>query len=158
MTSAPKRTLDDALDSLAEGSGTVSVDAEGGQAEVDVVEAGKIGVRVKEVRIRRDHPVDVSKEASRLPERLLSLPDPVEPVEVAPELGGATLRSKPRDGRYFEVGLEPSRTNIRRTRVDDDGKRHDADWTMTRDQLDRLIDEATEPVEAPGESSPPDES
>lgn len=133
--------LDQALDKL-DGSGTVEVDRDGRSAEVDVVDVDRIGVRVKGVRVRHDGPVDVEREARALPERLRSLPDPLHPVEVAPDLGGAILRGAPdRDRRYFEAEVEPDRTRIRRTRVGDDGEREEADWTMTRDQLDRLIDE-----------------
>lgn len=136
--------LDDALDAL-EGTGTVHIDRSSGHAEVDVVDADRIGVRVRGVRVHRDRDVDVGEEAYALPERLRSLPDRIEPVEVAPTLGGARLRSRPdemRGSEYFEVDVAPRRTDIRRTRVDDHGDRHEVDWTVTRDQLDRLIDEA----------------
>lgn len=133
--------LDKALDAL-DGSGTVEVDRGGHSAEVDVIDVDRIGVRVKGVRVRHDGPVDVEREASALPDRLRSLPEPVGPVEIAPELGGAKLRGTPdRQQRYFEVEVEPDRTHIHRTQVNDDGEREETDWTMTRDQLDRLIDE-----------------
>lgn len=135
--------LNKALDDL-DGPGTVEVDRDGASAEVDVVDVDRIGVRVKGVRVRHDGPVDVEREAEALPNRLRSLPDPVGPVEVAPELGGAKLRGTPdREQRYFEVDVQPDHTNIRRTKVDDDGERQESDWSMTRDQLDRLIDEAS---------------
>lgn len=139
-------SLDDALDGLKGRSGTIEVDRDAHSAEVDVVEADRIGVRVKGVRVRRDGPLDVAREAEALPDRLRSLSDPVSPVEVEPSLGGARLRGEPdRDRRYFEVDVQPDYTDIRRTRVDDQGDRQEADWTMTRDQLDRLIDEAAGP-------------
>ena len=58
------------------------------------------------------------------------------------------MRSQPREGRYFEIEVQPGRTDIRRTRVNDDGERQPTDWTMTREQLDRLIDEAAGPTAA----------
>ena len=136
--------LDDALNEL-DGPGTVALDRDGGKTEVDVVDADRIGVRVRGVRVHRDRDVDVEREAFALPDRMRSLPDRIEPVEVAPTLGGARLRSRPDEMRgrdYFEVDVAPRRTDIRRTRVDADGERHETDWTMTRDQLDRLLDEA----------------
>ncbi len=145
MSSHRPDNLDDALDALGDEPGTVSVDREGSQAEVDVVDADRLGVRVKGVRIRRDRVVDVEQEARALPDRLRSLSEPVEPVEVAPDLGGATLRSKPHRGEYYEVDVEPRGVDIRRNRVDEHGERHATDWTMTREQLDRLIDEADGP-------------
>jgi len=36
-----------------------------------------------------------------------------------------------------------SRTSIRRTQVGEQGERVETDWTMTREQLDRLIDETS---------------
>ncbi len=136
-------TLDEALDAL-QGAGTVEVDRAAGKAEVDVVDVDRIGVRVRGVRVHRDRAVDVGEEAQRLPERLRSLPDRVAPVEVDATLGGARLRTRPDEMRgrdFFEVDVAPTRTDIHRTRIDDEGERHDADWTMTRDQLDRLLHE-----------------
>lgn len=90
--------------------------------------------------------MDVVEEASRLPERLRSLPDRVAPVEVDRGLGGARLRTRPDELRgpdYFEVDVEPRRTSIRRTRLSEDGSRQPAEWTLSREQLERLIDEAS---------------
>ncbi|MEN0065500.1 MAG: hypothetical protein AAGA48_25375 [Myxococcota bacterium] len=134
--------LDKALDGLKGTPGTIEVDRDNHAAEVDVVDVDRIGVRVRGVRVRRTGSVDVQREAAALPERLRSLPDPVEAVEVAPELGGARLRGTPdREQRYFEVDVQPSHTDIRRTKVGEDGAREESDWSMTREQLDRLIDE-----------------
>jgi hypothetical protein len=145
--SGPPSRLDEALDRLPREGGTVRVDRRGAEAEVTVVEADRLGVRVRGVSITRERPIDVSEEAKNLPERLRSLPERVAPVEVDAGLGGARLRTPPdelRGGReYFEVDVAPSRTSIRRTRVSDGGEREETDWTMTREQLDRLIDETT---------------
>ena len=48
-----ERALDDALDKTP--SGTVEVESERGRAEVDVVESGRIGVRVRSVKVSRAH-------------------------------------------------------------------------------------------------------
>ena len=144
--------LDNALDEL-DGPGTVHIDRDHGSAEVDVTDAGPIGVRIREVRVARDVPCDIVEEANALPDRLRALPDPVHPVEIAPTLGGATLRSLPTAAprqEYFEVDVAPIGTTIRRTRVDADGTRRSAEWAMTREQLERLIDEAT-----PSSGQPP---
>ncbi|MEQ1568692.1 MAG: hypothetical protein ABMA64_23845 [Myxococcota bacterium] len=142
------RSLEHALDSAPAGGGTVEVPRDGGTAEIDLLDVDRLGVRVRGVRVRRDADVDVATEAARLPDQLRSLPDRVTPVEVAPSLGGARLRTRPeelRGGEYFEVDVEPRRTSIRRTRVTEDGTREPTDWTLTRDQLERLIDEAAGP-------------
>ncbi|MEQ1502544.1 MAG: hypothetical protein ABMB14_09950 [Myxococcota bacterium] len=138
--------LDDALDQAPAGGGTVRVARPGSTAEVDVVDVDRLGVRIRALRVVRERPVDVVGEARALPDRLRALPDRLEPVEVAPELGGARLRTRPdelRGREYFEADVEPSRTTIRRTRIGDDGVRGPTDWAVTRDDLDRLIDETT---------------
>jgi len=140
--------LNDALDAL-DGSGTIDVARPGGRAQVDVVDAGRLGVSVRRVKVHRDQPVDVVEEAAALPERLRALPDRIAPVEVDPVLGGARLRTRPDDLRgadYFEVDVQPHDTEIRRTLVGDDGERASADFTLTREQLERLIDQAGGPM------------
>jgi hypothetical protein len=146
MSDPAKPTLDEALDRLPPEGGKVRVERGGTQAEVAVVEADRIGVRVRGVEVTRDRPVDVEAEARSLPERLRALPERVTPVEVDPTLGGARLRTRPEELRgreFFEVDVEPSRTSIRRSQVNADGERVETDWTMTREQLDRLIDETS---------------
>lgn len=139
-------TLDEELDRVPAGGGAVQVEREGTRAKVDVVEADRLGVRVRGVEVTRTRPVDVGEEARALPERLRALPERVAPVEVDPALGGARLRTRPEELRgreYFEVDVEASRTSIRRTKVGETGERVETDWTMTREQLDRLIDETS---------------
>ena len=146
------RKLEDALDALPRTGGTLSIptgarDAgPGTNAEVDVVDVDRLGVRVREVRVTRERPVDLDTEAHALPDRLRALPDRLAPVEIDPGLGGARLRTRPDDYQrreFFEVDVEPLRTTVRRTRVEDDGTRAPTDWTMTREQLERLIEETT---------------
>jgi hypothetical protein len=138
-------SLDEQLDRLPTG-GKVRVERGHTQTEVEVVEADRLGVRVRGVDVHRDRPVDVETEARSLPERLRALPERVSPVEVDPTLGGARLRTRPEELRgkeFFEVDVAPSHTSIRRTRVTPEGERVETDWTLTREQLDRLIDETS---------------
>lgn len=142
-------SLDDALDGLG-GAGTAGVPRDGGSAEVDAVEVDRLGVRVRRVRVERTEPWDVRGRAEALPDRLRSLPERVEPQEVAPELGGAILRTRPADLRpspgpggrteYFEVEVGERSAEVRRVRVQD-GERSPSDFTLTREQLGRLLDE-----------------
>lgn len=138
--------LDDALDALG-GAGEAEFGREGGSARVDAADVDRLGVRVRRVRVERDAPWDVVERAAALPDRLRALPDRVAPQEVAPELGGAILRTRPEDLRptptgteYFEVDVRERSAEVRRVRVRD-GERTDADWTLTREQLGRLLDE-----------------
>lgn len=142
------RELDQALDALPEGGGTVEVDRGTHAAEIEVSDADRLGVSVRRVRVRRQEPLDVAHEALVLPERLRALPERVRAVEVDPGLGGARLRTDPDELRgdgYFEVDVEADATEIRRTRLGDGGEREATDFTLTREQLDRLIDEAAGP-------------
>ena len=133
-------TLDDALDAL-DGPGIARVPREHGHAEVDVIEVDRLGVRVRSVRVEREQR-DLADEAAALPGRLRALPDPVVPCEIAPTLGGATLRTDPAvmRGRYFEVQVTPDATEVRRVRVEG-GERRPDDFVLTREQLGDLVDQ-----------------
>lgn len=147
QTNAIPGALDDALDAV-DGSGTAEVQRNGGKAEVEVEDVDRLGVRVRRVRVERDEDWDVRERAEALPERMRSLPEKVEAQEVAPELGGAVLRTDPEafDGeRYFEVEVGKRDAEVRRVRVGageaGERTRDGDDWTMTREQLGRLLDE-----------------
>jgi len=140
-----KTPLFEALDDLPEGRGELSVDLEQGRAEIDVLESGRLGVRVKRVGLQRASDVDVLSEAKMLPGRLVSLPERVVPVEVDGRLGGAVFRTEPetvRDREFFEVELRgPRSIEIQRFKVQEDGGRQAIDWTMTREQLKKIVEE-----------------
>ena len=144
MTSK-KTPLFEALDDLTEGRGELSVDLEQGRAQIDVLESGRLGVRVKRVGLTRVKDVDVLQEAEALPGRLKSLPERVIPVEMDARLGGAVLRTAPeavRDREFFEVELRGSRNvELQRFKVQKDGDRQATDWTMTREQLEKIFEE-----------------
>ncbi len=146
-TNAIPGALDEALDGI-DGEGTAEVQRDGGRAEVEVEDVDRLGVRVKRVRVERDEDWDIGERADALPDQVRALPERVRAEEVAPELGGAILRTDPEeyDGeRYFEVEVDQRGAEVRRVRVDKDDDGHRArnadDWTMTREQLGRLLDE-----------------
>ncbi len=136
--------LEEAL-GTAGGSGRLSGTGSDGTATIDAVAVGPIGVRVRSVEIGREAAVGVAEAAASLPARLRALPDPIVPVEVDPGLGGAILRSAPaqmQDRESWEIAGRPLRTTIRKQRVGEDGLREETDFTLTRDQLRRLVDQA----------------
>ncbi len=142
--------LNEALDAIPKAGGSAEVSDPAGEVKIDVVEVDKLGVRVRGVTVGHSDPVDVTAEADALPDRLRALPEDLVPVEVAPKLGGATIRTKPSDMRrreFFEVGVTPQSTEVKRYKVADDGTRKRQDWTMTREQLEGLIDQARPPAE-----------
>ena len=135
--------LDEALDA-ADSAGSVEVQGGDSAAHIDVVDKDRLGVRIRSVKVRHSEPVDVVEEAARLTGSIRSLPGQVEPVEVAPKLGGAILRTpaeEMRDGKFFEVGVKPEESEVNQYEVGEGGTRKAADWTMTRDQLGRMLDE-----------------
>lgn len=139
----PQERLDEALDALGQDGGTAVVEDGRGRVEVEAAEVDRLGVRLRSVRVTVRSPRAVVAECERLPRDLRDLGEPVEPVEVDPQLEGGVLRTRAdalRDREYFEVGVRPDRTEIRRYRVGSDGVRARADWTMTREQLRRLLD------------------
>ena len=66
-------------------------------------------------------------------------------THVGAGMGHAVLRTDPnamRRREFFEVGLHGSgQVEVRRFAVAEDGERRGADWTLSRDQLGRLLDE-----------------
>ena len=139
------KTLNDALDEMDEPSGEVYAELNGTQATVDVVAVDRLGVKVREIRVRRNEPFELVTECESLPERIRSLPHRVQPVEVDPTLGGGVLRSRPEEMRkkeFYQVDLSGDRSvGVRRYRVQSDGQRKQTDFTLTREQLGDLIDE-----------------
>jgi hypothetical protein len=137
--------IDEALQTLGPGEGTVTASSGGRSAEVDVLESDRLGVRVKSIRVKSQEPIDVVERAAALPERMRSLPDAVEPVEVDPALGGAILRTVPdevRDREFFEIDVRTDGVGVKRYRADDQsGGREVIDFTLTRKGLGKLIDE-----------------
>lgn len=124
-------------------TGEVVVEQGGAKAVVDVVDADRLGVRVRRVKVTHAEERDVASEAAALPERLRNLPEHVAPVEVDPGLGGAILRTRPeemREREFYQVDVGKRDVEVRRFRAGDEG-REQADFTMTRGQLEKLVDE-----------------
>jgi hypothetical protein len=143
-----REKCEEAFDKHVEGQEEIRVKA--GEIEVSfkVSAVGPVGVRLKEIEIRREGGLDVVEEAARLSRAVRSLGDELHPIEVDPGLGGAILRSRPDESRaieFFEMDCEQGgKTRLRRLRVLEEGGREAIDFSMTRDQLGRLVEEVTE--------------
>lgn len=117
--------------------GPVAADHEGHRAEVDVIDVDRLGARVGRIRVTGPA-VDVRVRAEQLPDALeRGLGERLRPIEVAPELGGAVLRGAVDAGRYFEAQVTPDAVEIQS--IDRDS-REAQPFTLTRDQLARVID------------------
>jgi hypothetical protein len=138
------RAVDAAIDK-ATGPGTISAETDGASADIDVLEADRLGVRVRGVRIVRAEDIDITDEAKALPDRLRSLPERLMPVEVDPGLGGAILRTEPSDvtdGEFYELEVRgPRELELKRFRAEPGKERDEADFTLTRKQLGKVVDE-----------------
>lgn len=132
--------------------GVVRAEAEGRTAEVEVAEVDRLGARVRAVRVEVPRGDTLGAQAERLPEALRVLPDRVVPVEVDPGLGGAVLRSRPRDvrdGEFFEARADGRSLTLGRRRAGPEG-REDVPFTLTREQLRRLVDDVGDALAPPG--------
>lgn len=138
------RDLGAAIDAALE-PGVVRVEQDGATAEVDVVDVDRLGATIRGVRVRVPEPTDLAHRVERLPDGVRALGDRIVPVEVAPTLGGAVLRSDPRDivdGEYFDVRTGTEGTHVTRQR-----RGEAVPFTLTRGQLRRLVDGVEEAME-----------
>jgi len=117
----------------------------GSQAEADVVELDRLGVRLDRLKVQGAS-VGVGEAVQRLPDAFRSLPERIQPVEVATELGGAVFRSAPEDIRareFFEVRTDGQGAELERWKVGTEGRER-IPFTLTRDQLRRVVEDVSE--------------
>ncbi len=116
------------------------------EARLTVADVDRLGVEIQRIHMTRSAGRDIGAQASALPGRLARLlPEPVEVVELSATLGQAVLRTPVehmRNGGYFDLEVQTQGDLIlRRFRVDKAGERQPENWTLTREQLGRLVDE-----------------
>ncbi len=128
-----------------DGGERIGLAAGGAEAEARVVDSDRLGVRVGRLRVRKAERFDVAGEVAALPDRLRSLPEKLRAIEVDNRDGRAVLRTRAEEMRkreFFEVQIDGGRDlDVRRFRVDDQGDRRAIDWTMSREQFGRMLDE-----------------
>jgi len=125
------------------GPGTIRTERDGSTVEVEVDDVDRLGARVRTVRVTGAHRLPVEEHAARLPDALRVLPGRIVPVEVSPSLGGAVLRTAPedlRDREFYEVRTDGGSVEVERRQLTDTG-REPAPFTLTREQLRRLVDD-----------------
>lgn len=137
--------LDDALDQHS-GDGSLELESDGNEASVDIVETGKLGVRLRGLKVRRAEGRPIEQTVEELESGLRALPERVVRSEVDPRLGGAVLRTDPSDiddGEFTQVDVRGEHdVELRRYKRTPDGH-EGTDFTVTRKQLGRLLDELT---------------
>jgi len=147
MSHPLSEALDHALDNQQDG--TLEVAGPNASATVDVTASGPVGVRVRSIAVTSPRG-DVQDTANALPHALRALLEPLQPVEVAPTLRGAVLRTDPtaiEDDEFFEVELRDDTVRIDRFRRESTGRRP-VEFDLTRKQLRRIVDGLTTPEEA----------
>jgi hypothetical protein len=134
--------LGEAAEAAIQGAGEVTVEDESGRrATLRVRDADRLAVELEGIEVHA--PADLGDRAGHLARELRPGGERLRAFEVDPRLGGATLRTRPEDirgGRFFEVDVRPEGTRLRRLRVDDYGGRTAEGFTVTREQLGRLVD------------------
>jgi hypothetical protein len=134
--------------------GTIRAEKDGAVAEVEVDDVDRLGARVRAVRVTGATRIGVTEHVERLAHAGDALGETLRPVEVAPTLGGAVLRGPARgrgEREFFEVRTDGRTVGVERWRVGPDG-RAPTGFTVTREQLRRLVDDLDESLggEGPG--------
>ncbi len=158
MTAPAKRDpgLGEQLDAAVQEPGTVEVGGGAVRARVDVTEAGPVGVEVERIRVEGPKG-DVAERAERVARGVSIAGEPLEPVEVAPELGGAILRTpaeRMRGGRFHEAEVGEDAIEVRRHEVGPDGERRPAPIRLTREQLGQVVDDLARAFRDPLDADP----
>ncbi len=126
------------------GAGPAAGQRGAARADVAVADADRIGVLVDRLRVSAPPDGDLASRSARIQRGLRPLGERLVQVECDVTLGGAVLRSDPRDmrgGRFFQVDLDPEGgAELVRQRVSEDGQRTHEAFPMTREELARTID------------------
>ncbi len=139
--------LGDKLELPGVSSGPINVETEAGRVEVDLVDSDRLGTQIDRLKVSVPSAVPLPQQAENISRRVRHLPERLVPHEVDDRLGGGVLRSDPADmrgKRYFEVGLDGDSATVERYRAQHDGGREREPFTLTREQLGRLVDDLTE--------------
>jgi hypothetical protein len=137
--------LEKKLDAAGTGRGRVEVETpSGATAEVDLVDADRLGATIDRVKVSVPNPGALPAQADHIAEKVRDLGDRLIPIEVDERLGGGRLRTDPgeiRGGRFYEVDLDGDSAGVERYQIGDDGQRTRQPYTLTREQLGRLVDD-----------------
>jgi hypothetical protein len=144
--------LERKLDLPGSDRGRVDVESpSGATAEIDVVEVDRLGARVDRVRVTSPAAGALPHQAARIAARVRDLGDRLAPIEVDERLGGGVLRTEPgeiRGGRFYEIGLDGGGATVERFQVGADNARERQPFTLTREQLGRLVDDLEDGLNA----------
>ncbi len=143
--------LGEALDGAISGRGRVEAeDAAGRRVRADVLDEDRLGVQIE--RLRVEAPGGIPERVDRIAADLRPGGERLVPIEVDARLGGGVLRTRTdemRGRRYFEVEVDAEGAGLGRYRVEEDGTRTAEPFTVTREQLGRLVDTLAGPAPDP---------
>jgi len=112
-----------------------------GKVEAEITEVDRLGVSIEHLQVRGEG-AGVREIAAKVPDALRALPERILPIEVAPDLGGAILRSDPADmhnREFYEARTDGRVVEIERYRCAENGRER-IPFTLTREQLGRVVD------------------
>jgi len=147
--------LEKKLDLPGVGQGSLQVEADSGAvAEIEVVDSDRLGATVDRVRVIVPESAPLQQQADAITGRVRELGGKLIPVEVDERLGGGSLRTRTKDirgGRFFEVELDGAGATVDRYKVGEGGQRERQPYTLTREQLGRLVDDLAEGLAGKGD-------
>ena len=147
--------LEKKLDLPGSGEGSVQVESDSGAvAQVDVLDSDRLGATVDRVRVTVPEAAPLQQQADAITGRVRELGGRLIPVEVDERLGGGRLRTRKKDlrgGRFFEVDLDGEGATVDRFKVGEDGGRSRQPYTLTREQLGRLVDDLADGLAGHGD-------
>lgn len=128
-------------------TGPVEVEANEGRVQLDLADADRLGAKIDRLRVSVPSAAPLGQQAERICRRVRTLPERLVPIEIDDRLGGGILRStadEMRNKRYFEVGLDGDGATLERFKARPEGGRERQPFTLTREQLGRLVDDLAE--------------
>lgn len=156
MTDSFERAID-RLTSVPDASGaTVTGRENGKQVKADIVAAGPVGVRIRELAVTPDEsdssPVEIGR---RLAGTVTYLDEPLDIIEHDEESRGVQMRSSPPSNNgdspeYFELTLSPQQRRLARFRGGS-GPREQIPFDMTKQSLRRLVKDLTQTSSEPNQ-------
>jgi hypothetical protein len=154
------QSLSAAVDSIGAGGLPARVSAEAGphKVELDLVAGGPVGVSFDRLDfaaegVKDDTPAELRGRADRIAGRLSYLMEPLAVIEHDPQGAEVVIRSQPPSERgevhaYYEAKLSgDGHLSMGRVAFDEaDRERHPVPCQLTREALDRLVDDLADVI------------
>jgi len=146
------QALDAALDAATgkgeNAPGTIEATAGGATVVAEIIDVDRLGVVVERLRVTTG-PGDLKLRAVRAAERVRPGGAALHAIELDTRLGGGVLRTETqRDNRFYELGLDETGGVLTRHHKESNGRRSREPFTVTRADLEQLLDELSESLDS----------